>query len=172
VQYHRLDRSPCKRKLNLPRRLHRLHDRGVAISEGIGKILLAEGLPQEKQRGVHSAVELRGFDRPCNRDLPHSELGVPAQARLIGIVAQLIARKGHRLLIEALPSLVEAFPQLRVLFFGEGPLGQDLRGRVAAAGLEHHVISPCTARCRTYTRGLVSFSPRDTSSSGKKLPIS
>jgi glycosyltransferase involved in cell wall biosynthesis len=118
---------------------YRLHDRVIAISEGIGKILLAEGLPPEKLRVVRSAVELARFDRLCNRELLHSQLGVPAQTRLIGVVAQLIARKGHRFLIEALPSLVAEFGQLRVLFFGKGPLEQDLRRRVAAAGLGDHV---------------------------------
>jgi len=111
----------------------------IAISEGIGKILLAEGLPPEKLRVVRSAVELARFDRPCNRELLRSALGVPAQTRLIGVVAQLIPRKGHRFLIEALPPLVAEFGQLRVLFFGKGPLEQDLRRRIAAAGLGDQV---------------------------------
>lgn len=118
---------------------YRLHDRVIAISEGIGWVLLAAGLPAAKLRLVRSAVELRRFDRPCNRELLTSELGVPAQARPIGIVAQLIPRKGHRFLIEALPPLVKAFPHLRLLIFGKGPLEQDLRRRVASAGLESQV---------------------------------
>ncbi|MCG6861781.1 MAG: glycosyltransferase [Chromatiaceae bacterium] len=118
---------------------YRLHDRVIAISEGIGRVLLAEGLPQQKLRVVRSAVECRRFDRPCRRDRLNTELGVPAQARLIGVVAQLIARKGHRVLIQAMPTLIKEFPYLRVLFFGKGPLEQDLRQRVAAAGLGDHV---------------------------------
>ena len=118
---------------------YRLHDRVIAISEGIGRVLLAEGLPPEKLRVVRSAVELQRFDRPGNRGLLLSELGIPAEARPIGVVAQFIERKGHRFLIEALPPLVEEFPNLRVLFFGKGPLEQDLRLRVAAAGLGNQV---------------------------------
>jgi len=118
---------------------YRLHDRVIAISEGIGRVLLAAGLPPQKLRLVRSAVELRRFDRPCNRELLTSDLGVPVQARPIGIVAQLIPRKGHRFLIEALPPLVEAFPHLRLLIFGKGPLEQDLRRRVTSAGLDGQV---------------------------------
>jgi len=118
---------------------YRLHDRVIAISEAIGRVLLAEGLPPEKLRVVRSSVEVQRFDRPCNRELLHSGLGAPTQARPIGVVAQLIERKGHRFLIEALPPLVEEFPQLLVLFFGKGPLEQDLRRSVTATGLSDHV---------------------------------
>lgn len=118
---------------------YRLHDRVIAISEGIGRVLLGEGLPADKLRVVRSAVELKRFDRPCNRSLLSSELGIPAQSRPIGVVAQLIARKGHRFLIEALRPLVDEFPHLRVLIFGKGPLEQDLRRQVATSGLGNHV---------------------------------
>lgn len=118
---------------------YRLHDRVIAISEAIGRVLLAEGLPRAKLRVVRSAVAFEHFDRPCDPSLFGAELGVDPQARPIGVVAQLIERKGHRLLIEALPPLIAEFPQLRVLFFGKGPLEQDLRRRVAAAGLGAYV---------------------------------
>ena len=118
---------------------YRLHDRVIAISEGIGRVLLSERLPAAKLRLVRSAVDLQRFDRPCDRERLTSGLGIPAQARPIGIVAQLISRKGHRFLIAALPPLVKAFPHLRLLVFGKGPLEQDLRRRVASAGLEDHV---------------------------------
>ena len=124
----------------LVRLKYRLHDRVIAISEGIGKVLLAEGLPADKLRVVRSAVDHERFDRPCERERVCSRLGLPTGARPIGVVAQLIPRKGHRFLIEALPPLVEEFPDLRVLFFGQGPEEQDLRRRVTDAGLDGPVL--------------------------------
>lgn len=118
---------------------YRLHDRVIAISEGIGQVLLAAGLPAAKLRLVRSAVDRERFDRPCNRERLTHALGIPARTRPIGSVAQLIERKGHRFLIEALPPLIGEFPHLRVLIFGQGPLEQDLRRRVAGAGLTDHV---------------------------------
>jgi len=118
---------------------YRLHDRVIAISEGIGRVLLAAGLPREKLRLVRSAVEWKRFDRPCNRELLTRGLGVPMEARSIGIIAQLIPRKGHRFLIEALPPLVDEFPHLRVLIFGKGPLEPDLHRQVARVGLADRV---------------------------------
>jgi glycosyltransferase involved in cell wall biosynthesis len=119
---------------------YRLHERVIAISEGIGKVLLSEGLPADKLRVVRSAVEFGRFDRPCGRSVLVEELGVPDGALVIGVVAQLIERKGHRFLIEALPALAEELPHLRVLVFGKGPLEQDLRRRIHRAGLQEHVL--------------------------------
>ena len=118
---------------------YRLHDRVVAISEGIGRVLLAEGLSPSRLRVVRSAVATHSFDRPCDRDLLDDALGVPAQARPVGVVAQLIERKGHRFLIDALPGLIEEFPDLHLILFGKGPQERAIRARVALAGVEDHV---------------------------------
>ncbi len=119
---------------------YRLHDRVIAISEGIGEVLLAAGLPPDKLRVVRSAVDCHPFAGPRDRDILRERLGVPPEGPLIGVVAQLIPRKGHHLLIEALPPLVAEFPDLRVLFFGQGPEAANLERRIAQAGLENYVI--------------------------------
>jgi glycosyltransferase involved in cell wall biosynthesis len=118
---------------------YRLHDRVIAISEEIGQVLLSEGLPPTKLRVVRSAVEWQRFARACNRAEVCARLGVARRARLVGVVAQLIERKGHHFLIAALPPLVSEFPDLRVLFFGKGPAEENLRRRIDADGLGAHV---------------------------------
>ncbi|UHD18605.1 glycosyltransferase [Thiocapsa bogorovii] len=114
---------------------YRLFDRVVAISEGIRDVLLAEGLPAEKLRVVRSAVDYAAYARPCARAAIAARLGVPENALLIGVVAQLIQRKGHADLIEALPPLMDRFPGLQVLFFGKGPLADTLAAQIARKGL-------------------------------------
>jgi glycosyltransferase involved in cell wall biosynthesis len=116
-----------------------LHDRVIAISEGIAEVLRAEGLPAHKLRVVRSAVDLERFDRPCDRDAVCRRLDVPPDARLVGVVAQLIARKGHRFLIDALPPLIAGHPDLLVLFFGQGPERRDLERRIRERSLEGKV---------------------------------
>jgi glycosyltransferase involved in cell wall biosynthesis len=117
---------------------YRLHDRVIAISEGIGRVLLSEGLAPAKLRVVRSAVDWGRFQRPCDRRAAAS-LGVPEDALLVGVVAQLIPRKGHRFLLEALPTLAAAHPRLHALFFGQGALETELRARIAALGLAGRV---------------------------------
>jgi glycosyltransferase involved in cell wall biosynthesis len=118
---------------------YRLHDRVIAISEGIARVLLGEGLPAEKLRVVRSAVDWQRWASPCDRAVVAARLGVPADGLLIGVVAQLIPRKGHRHLVETLPTLVAAHPGLHVLFFGQGPLEGELKGQIAELGLAGRV---------------------------------
>jgi len=118
---------------------YRLHDRVIAISEGIARVLHAEGLPSAKLRLVRSAVVAERFARPCRRALIRARLGLPEDALLIGVVAQLIARKGHGLLLRALPALLAEQPRLQLVFFGQGPLAGRLVRQIAAAGLSGRV---------------------------------
>jgi phosphatidylinositol alpha-1,6-mannosyltransferase len=54
-------------------------------------------------------------------------------------VARLPARKGHRLLLDLLPRLVERHPDLRWAVIGDGELRPELERLAAAAGLDAHV---------------------------------
>lgn len=119
---------------------YRLYDRVIAISDGIGRVLLAEGLPAAKLRLVRSAVIAARYQRPCGPGAVSARLGLdPDAGPLIGVVAQLIPRKGHRLFLRALPQLLTAFPRLQVLFFGQGPLAKQLAREIKDAGLDAHV---------------------------------
>ncbi|NBC47993.1 MAG: glycosyltransferase [Gammaproteobacteria bacterium] len=118
---------------------YRLHDRVIAISEGIAQILRAEGLPSSKLRLVRSAVDAGRFAQPCRHAAISDRLGLPREAVLIGVVAQLIGRKGHAVLLQALPALLADQPHLQVLFFGQGPLKEPLRRQIAQTGLADHV---------------------------------
>jgi len=117
---------------------YRLHDRVIAISEAIGRVLISEGLPADKLRVVRSAVAADAYSRPCARRRVLEGLGLPADALLVGVVAQLIERKGHRFLLDALPTLIKSHPKLQLVFFGKGPLAGQLQERIDAEGLAEH----------------------------------
>ncbi len=135
----RLERTPCvvSRRVDNPesplvaRLKYRLFDRVVTISEGIREVLLDEGVAPERVVCVHSAVDVEKFDRPCERDWFLREFDLPESARVIATIAQLIPRKGHRHLFEALPQVLERHRDLHVLLFGKGPLEEEIVGRLA-----------------------------------------
>lgn len=115
---------------------YRLFDRVVAISEGISKVLLAEGLPSNKLRVVRSAVDAKPFQGARDQQWLWSEFGLPQGSRTLAVVAQLISRKGHRFLLQALPKLLQAFPELQVIFLGKGPAEADIKNLISELGLE------------------------------------
>ncbi len=118
---------------------YRLYDHVITISEGIRQVLLSEGLAPAKVSCVRSAVDATPYLAPVDRAAFCAEFGLPADAQVAGVVAQLIPRKGHRYLLAALPALLARHPRLQVLIFGQGPLEAELRAEVSAAGLAEAV---------------------------------
>lgn len=110
----------------LARRKYALYRKVASISEGIRQVLISEGVAAEKIPVIHSAVDSDKYGRERDRAWFTAEFGLAADAITIGVIAQLIERKGHRFLIACLPQLVRKYPALRVIFFGQGPLLDDL----------------------------------------------
>lgn len=139
----RLTGTPCilSRRVDNPEpRLqvalkYRLYDHVVTISEGIRHVLLSEGLDAGKVTCVRSAVDATPYLQPVPRESFRREFGLPEESTVVGMVAQLIPRKGHRYLLEAVRTLRPRHPSLRVLLFGKGPLHAALQAEIAAAGL-------------------------------------
>ena len=119
---------------------YRLYNRIVTISEGIRQVLIAEGLAPARVTCVHSTVDTDRYRPGCaERALLARELGLSGTGPVLAVVAQLIARKGHRYLLDALPAIREAVPGVQVVFFGRGPLEAELRAEVERAGLSEQV---------------------------------
>ncbi|MCM1129612.1 MAG: glycosyltransferase [Alistipes senegalensis] len=139
----RLTRTPCvlSRRVDNPEAKwavslkYRLYHHVITISEAIRQVLLSEGLPPEKVTCVRSAVDAAPYLHPVDHQAFQTTFGLPAGALTIGIVAQLIPRKGHRYLIEAVHTLSQEYPFLRVLCFGQGPLLTQLESAVREKGL-------------------------------------
>jgi glycosyltransferase involved in cell wall biosynthesis len=104
-----------------------LYDRVIAISEGIRQVLISEGVPENHVVPVRSAVDPAPYASPCDRAWFETEFGLSSGARTVGVIAQLIARKGHRHLLQAVPPVVRRFPEVRFILFGQGPLEGEIR---------------------------------------------
>jgi glycosyltransferase involved in cell wall biosynthesis len=114
---------------------YRLYDHVITISDGIRDVLLAEGLAPDRVSCVRSAVDPAPYLIDYDKAGYRAQLGLPADTLLVGIVAQLIARKGHRHLLAALKDVLPHHPHLQVLVFGRGPLEAELRQAIVDPGL-------------------------------------
>jgi glycosyltransferase involved in cell wall biosynthesis len=131
-----------------------LFDHVIAISRGIVAALEADGVAPERISCVPSAVDTDVYRPQRDRAWFAHEFGIAPDEPVIGMVAQLIPRKGHRHLQAALPALWARHPQAQVLLLGRGPLEAKLRddiaarawqGRVRLLGFRHDLprLLPC-----------------------------
>lgn len=116
-----------------------LFDHVVAISQGIAAVLRADGVAAAKISCVPSAVDTDAYRPLRDRAWLAAETGIAPQQPVIGMVAQLIPRKGHRHLLAALPALLTRHPTAQVLLLGRGPLQAQLRADIDAQGLAERV---------------------------------
>lgn len=118
------------------------YDRVVTISDGIRQVLLSEGVPEGHLELIHSVVDREQFVQPAERAWFEAEFGLRPGEQTVAVIAQMIERKGHRFLIEAMPAILQQQPQTRFLFFGQGPLRQPLEDLCQARGLSQQVLFP------------------------------
>lgn len=116
-----------------------LFDHVIAISRGIFAALETDGVAPERISCVPSAVDTDVYRPQRDRAWFEREFGIAPDVPVIGMVAQLIPRKGHRHLLAALPALWMRHPDLRVLLLGKGPLEADLHTEIAARGWQGRV---------------------------------
>ena len=69
-----------------------------------------------------------------------AELGVPEDARLIGMVANFKAQKDHRSLLAAMPEVLDAIPSSRLVLVGHGPLEAEIREEISRRRLDGSVV--------------------------------
>lgn len=117
---------------------YRLYDRVIAISRGIQECLLEEGVSREKVVCVPSAVDLEKYTPGCERTWFRGLFGI-GNRPAIGVVAQLVPLKGHRYLLEAIPTVLQYFPEVQFLFFGKGALEGELHAEIVRRGLADNV---------------------------------
>lgn len=127
----RVDNPPnwADRRLKFP-----LCARIVTISEGIRDVLVASRVPAAGITCIPSAIDAERYRPDCDRAWFRAEFELGAEVAVMGMVAQLIPRKGHAVLFEALDSVLPRHPELRVLIFGQGPLERELRDTVESRG--------------------------------------
>ena len=127
--HRRVDDRPAPATAWLLRR----YDRLIAISAAVEHALLEAGAPPSRLHRIPSAYAPLAAPGPAPTSLLHP--GGPHLA----MVAQFIPRKGHALLLRALPGILEAFPALQLYLFGSGTLEGAMQALARELQVGDHV---------------------------------
>ena len=107
----------------------------IAISDAVANVLLDRGVEAERLVIIRDAVDVGAFDNPPDCDAFRQEFSLNANHFVIAAAGQLIPRKGHQYLLEAIAELKDRNTQLRLVVFGEGYLNNQLRAQAASLRL-------------------------------------
>jgi glycosyltransferase involved in cell wall biosynthesis len=115
----------------------------IAVSEANRRYLsTVKRYPAHKLRVVYNGRDLSRYTA-----WPQAELddlrrfhGLSESARIVACIARLEEQKGHCYLLKALPPVIRAFPDLRLLLLGDGSLRPALEAQTRELGLASNVI--------------------------------
>ena len=103
----------------IERRLHRHMTAVLANSRRVADDLRAEGCPTDRIGLIYNGVALTGLDRARDRSAMRAGLGLPEDAVIAIVVANLIHYKGHADLLQALAAVAPSLPSnFRLLCIG------------------------------------------------------
>lgn len=123
--------------------LHRRMDRITGNSQAvIDQLTDDEGVARERLRLIYNGIEAAQFQAPTLREATRRAEGLPPDALVYIMVANLIPYKGHADLIDAFALIRDRLPvQWRLLIVGrDDGIQPELSSRCIAAGLAGHVL--------------------------------
>ena len=110
------------------------------ICEGLRADIVARRIPAEKVTVIPNAVDIDNFEPGGQPDEAlKAKLGLGG-ATVVGFIGSFYAYEGLDLLLAALPQLLAARPEVRVLLVGGGPQDAALKAQAQALGVADKVI--------------------------------
>lgn len=127
-------------KWSLERMVYATADRVIVMSEAFAALAERDyGISREQQRVVPGAVDLQRFRVRYSRQEARAAQQWPADRPTLLAVRRLVQRTGVDRLIEAMPRVKAAIPDVLLMVGGTGRLRGRLEERMRALKLEDHV---------------------------------
>ena len=115
-------------------------DHVVTICDGLRKDLVARHVAAEHITVVPNGVDVEKFNQVESTEAGlRTELGV-AGAFVLGFVGSFYAYEGLRLLLTAMPQILAARPDVRIVLVGGGPQEDALKSQAQDTGIADKVI--------------------------------
>ncbi|HYY26251.1 MAG TPA: glycosyltransferase family 4 protein, partial [Candidatus Udaeobacter sp.] len=115
-------------------------DKIVAVSKALRDAIVELGVSQEKISVIPNGVDAKKF-YPTAKSEARSQLGLPAEQKLIVSVGGLTPVKGFDLLIRAFRLVIDASPgnEPRLFIIGEGRSRKEIEHAITSLNLSSHV---------------------------------
>lgn len=107
----------------------RLNNRSLAKLLGRQAIYIPNAIPIEKFANIQ-----------VDKKFKMQSIGIPPEAAVIGTIGRLSTQKGFSYLIDAIPQVLEEYPQAYFLIIGDGPLAAELKAQSERLDVASHTF--------------------------------
>ena len=115
-------------------------DAVTTICQGLKTDIIGRGIPEASITVIPNAVDVTSFTMGRQRDAELARhLGL-ADHPVLGFIGSFYAYEGLDLLLRAMPAILKAKPDMRLLLVGGGPQEADLKSLTAKLQLQECVI--------------------------------
>jgi glycosyltransferase involved in cell wall biosynthesis len=114
--------------------------RMVTVCEDLKRfVTLRTGIPGHLIHVVYNGIQPLPDTEPAEQARLRSEIGLAGHDQIVGAVGSLYPVKGHRFLLEAVPTIVRDCPRAKFLLIGRGDQEAALKDMVKKLGIEEFV---------------------------------
>ncbi len=118
-------------------------DRVVAVSGAVKDALIESGISYKKIDIIYNSIALERFSPDkVDRDAVRREFGIESDTIVIGTAGKLNQGKGVFDLLSAVHRLMETYPNVRLIFVGDGSERTRLEQEVQRLSMHNKVVFP------------------------------
>jgi glycosyltransferase involved in cell wall biosynthesis len=112
----------------------------VTVSAYVRQYLIKEGISPENVVAIPTGIDLSKFNPESATDNLRDQLGLKEDISIVGTIAILRIKKGHRVLLDAIPLISKEIPEAVFIFAGEGPQKGNILNRINNLSLSNKVF--------------------------------
>ncbi len=112
----------------------------ITVSEYVRNYLISKGINPQKVLSVPTGIDITKFNPDRVNATLRQELQLNEKIPLVGTVAVLRKKKGHHILLEAIPYVLNKIPNAHFVFVGDGPQRKNIENKIKELQLHNNVL--------------------------------
>ncbi|HBR21120.1 MAG TPA: glycosyltransferase family 1 protein [Nitrospiraceae bacterium] len=112
----------------------------VTVSEYVKQYLIEKDIASGKVAAIPTGIDTDKFNPERVNDSLRQELGLQKDVPVIGTIAILRRKKGHHIILDAMPLVLKEIPDAVFVFAGDGPQRDNILNKIKASGLSEKVF--------------------------------
>lgn len=113
----------------------------ICVSEAVKRVVLEkERVDQDKVEVIYNGVDVSKFVHRPLSIVHRRSLGIEDNDLVVGMIANFSWIKGHEVLLKAAPDIIKAFPNVKFILIGDGPLLESYKLQAISYKLKDQFI--------------------------------